>query len=83
MSFRIEFHARSRAHAKRLLDQHKSALPEPVFDFLLAGINGLSPLKEGAQRVLRVYAYGHLCTGDGSYAVSNAELGVTPIEIMD
>lgn len=84
MSYHVDFHARSRAHAKRILfERHRSVLPEPVLAFLNAALDALPTLKEGSERILRVYAHGHLCSGEGSWGDSNAEIGVTPIEIPD
>ena len=83
MSFSIEFHARSRVHALRLLEVHKSSVPAPVFAFIQTAIAGQSPLKEGATRSIHVKAHGHLCDSDGSYSVSNAEISVKPIDIPD
>lgn len=83
MSFHVEFHARSRAHANRLLEVHKTSVPAPVFAFLKAAIENQSPLTEGSTRMFKVRAVGHLCDSNGSYAVSTADLSVTPIDIPD
>jgi hypothetical protein len=83
MSFSVEFHARSREHAKRLLDLHSSQLPTSVLSFVKASVDGLPPLRDGFSRIVHVKANGHLCNSDGSYAVSTATVAVTPIEIPD
>jgi hypothetical protein len=83
MSYHVEFHARSRAHANRLLELYKTQLPAPVHAFIQASIDGIQPLKEGASRVLHVKASGHLCNSDGSFAASTATIAVTPIDIPD
>lgn len=82
MSFHVEFYARSRIHARRLLELHKSSLPAPVMAFLSAAIDGVPPHKEGAARILKVHASGHLC-GGSDYEVSSADISVTPIAIPD
>ena len=83
MSFSVEFHARSREHAKRLLDVYSAQLPTSVLNFVKASIDGLPPLRDGYGRIVHVKANGHLCNSDGSYAVSTANIAVTPIEIPD
>lgn len=83
MSFSVQFHARSRAHANKLLDIHKTSMPAPVHGFIQAAIDNLAPLKEGATRYIKVHAHGHLCDSAGSYSVSTATIEVTPIDIPD
>jgi len=82
MSFRVEFTARSRNHALRLLEVHKEALSAPVFDFLAIGINNLPPPPRDHSQVVYVKAFGHLCSG-GDYALSSAELEIKPTLIPD
>lgn len=83
MSFSIEFYARSRAHALRQLEIYNNSAPGPVVAFIKAAIENQTPLREGATRIFYVKAHGHLCDRDGSYAVSNAEILVRPIDIPD
>jgi hypothetical protein len=83
MSFHVEFHARSRAHANKLLEIYKASMPAPVHAFVQASIDNLPPLKEGATRYIKVYANGHLCDTAGSYTISKATIEVTPADIPD
>jgi hypothetical protein len=83
MSFHVEFHARSRAHANKLLEIYKGSMPAPVHSFVQAAIDNIQPLKEGATRYIRVLARGHLCDSAGSYSTSNATIEVTPVDIPD
>jgi hypothetical protein len=82
MSFSINFAARSRAHALRLLEQRAAQLPTSVLCFLKISLENLQPPKD-AQRTILVEAVGHLCDGAGSSAISNATIKVTPIDIPD
>jgi hypothetical protein len=82
MSFSLNFAARSRNHALRLLEQRAAQLPTPVLSFIKASLENLAPPKD-AQRTILVEASGHLCDSDGSFAISNATIKVTPIDIPD
>lgn len=81
MSFSVNFNARSRAHALRLLEQRAAQLPTPVLSFIKTALENLAPVRD-AQRFILVEAYGHLCDA-GSSPVSNATIKVTPIDIPD
>lgn len=82
MSFRVEFTALSRNQALRLLEQHKTGLPAPVFDFVAIGINNLPPQPRDHSQVVTVKAIGHLCSG-GDYATSSAEIEVKATNVPD
>lgn len=82
MSFHVNFNARSRNHALRLLQQHAAQLPTPVLSFLKTSLENLAPPKD-AQRTIIVEAYGHLCDGAGSSPNSAVTVKVTPIDIPD
>lgn len=82
MSFRVQFMARSRCHALQLLEDHKSHLPAPVFDFVAIALNNLPPPRRDFSQAVAVKAFGHLCSG-GDHAVSSGEIEVKPIEIPD
>ncbi|QQO37462.1 hypothetical protein JJC00_18715 [Bradyrhizobium diazoefficiens] len=82
MSFSVEFYARSRLHAKRQLEVHKSSLPAPVFAFLSSAIDNIQPAKD-AQRAIFVKATGHLCEGGTWSPHSSATIEVKPIDIPD
>jgi hypothetical protein len=82
MSFSVNFAARSRAHALRLLEQRAAQLPTSVLCFLKTSLENLQPPKD-AQRTILVEASGHLCDGAGSFASSNATIKVSAIDIPD
>lgn len=82
MSFSLNFTARSRLHALRLLEKHAASLPTPVLNFVKTAIENAIPPKD-CQRVFQVEASGHLCDGSGSYAASSATIKVTPVDIPD
>lgn len=82
MSFSIEFHARSRIHAKSRLEVYKASLPAPIFAFISTALDSMEPVKD-AQRVILVKAHGHLCAGGTWSPHSTAQLEVRPIDIPD
>lgn len=83
MSFSVEFHARSREHAKRLLDLQSAQLPTSVLSFLKASVDAVPPVRDGFSRVFHVKAIGHLCQTPSDYAISTADIKVLPIDIPD
>lgn len=82
MSFSLQFTARSRAHALRLLEQQASGLPTSVLSFIKTALENGFPPKD-AQRVFQVEAFGHLCNSSSSSPASNCTIKITPIEIPD
>jgi hypothetical protein len=82
MSFSLNFNARSRNHALRLLELHAAQLPTPVLSFIKTALENLQP-PVNAQRIILVEAFGHLCDSGSSCFPSNATIKVTPIDIPD
>lgn len=82
MSFSLNYTARSRAHALRLLEQNAKSLPLPVLSFIKTSLENMQPAKD-AQRVIVVEVSGHLCSGSDLYAHSSATIKVMPIDIPD
>jgi hypothetical protein len=81
MSFSVSFHARSRNHALRLLEQRAAQMPLPVLSFIKSALENLQPPRD-ATRTISVEATGHLCNGS-DYNLSSATIKVTPIDIPD
>lgn len=82
MSFSVQFQARSRLHALRLLDQRAAQLPTSVLAFIKISIENLPPVRD-AQRFILVEASGHLCDSASSFQTSSATIKVQPIDIPD
>lgn len=82
MSFSVQFNARSRLHALRLLEQRSSGLPTQVLSLLKTSIENIQPLKDH-QRAIQVEAHGHVCDSSSSSPNSNATIKVTAIDIPD
>lgn len=82
MSFSLNFTARSRLHALRLLDLHSGSLPTPVLAFVKLSIENMPPARD-AQRIIQVEVSGHLSDSGSSYQNSFTNIKVTPIDIPD
>jgi hypothetical protein len=82
MSFSIEFKARSRSHALRVLEQRAASLPTSVLNAIKISLEH-SPAPQDHQRAFIVEAHGHLCDGPSSSPHTSFTVKVTPIDIPD
>jgi hypothetical protein len=79
MSFYMHFTARSKSHAKQLLERHTA--PAEVKAFVSVAVDNL-PNTDGV-RLIRVEANGHLCSSRGDSPQSNATIKVEPVEAAE
>lgn len=71
MSFSFQFTAKLDEVSERLNNEHG---PESVKEFIRKALEHLTSPQ------VKVYAYGHLCDGPGSYNISNCSLTVSPVD---
>ena len=63
------------SEAHKMVEENKHT-PQPIRDYIAAGINGLA-IKYGMDVKVSVTGHGHLCDGEGSYEVTTATLQVS------
>lgn len=57
-------------------------VPKMIRDFIIFGLEHLDD-KQYSKHLIRVKAVGHLCDSSGSYAITNADVVVAPMEIAN
>lgn len=83
-SFSFDFLARDKSHALAIIESYRGRpsimVPACVLDFLEQGVKGLpEPKTSDSVAAIKVSAQGHLCSGEGSYEVSSAQITITPM----